>query len=240
MAREIGVPEMVRAGPPGMRVVPPRTIGELGARVTGLPAIVYTCAGTCAGAFGVGGVVIVGGDRVMLLPPTTSTEFKGERETGVPEIVIVDPAARVVPPKTIGEPGVRVTGLPAMVSMTAEALRFGGAVIVAEDIVMLDPPTTKILFEGDREIGVPEIVNAEPATRVVPSTTIGESGARVTGLPAIVITFAGTFRVGGVVMVAALRVMLLPPMTKTEFDGERKAGVPEIVTAEPADRVVPS
>ena len=114
--REMSVPETVRAGPEGVRVVPSRTIGEPGAKVTGWPAMVNTCAGT----FGVRSVEVVVGNRVMALPPTSRTEFEGERETGVPEIVTAEPADRVVPSKTMGVSGHRVTGWPAKVINVSE------------------------------------------------------------------------------------------------------------------------
>lgn len=142
----MGVPEMVMAGPAGVRVLPFRIKGELGESVRSWPAMVSSA----ADARGTGGVVMVAGDRVMLLPPTTKTSFDGEREIGVPDTVSAEPALRVVPSRTTGEPGAKVIGLPASVTTGSENPP-GMADSTAARLMLL-PPSTRAEPEGARDI----------------------------------------------------------------------------------------
>lgn len=104
---EIGIPDTVIAGAPGMIVWPLRIRSELGPRVTVKAPIVKV-----SGA----GVAAVGTGNVEL--PTAITIPEGRREMGVPEIIRAGPPGVIVCPlSTRLELGSRVSVKPPIVRM---------------------------------------------------------------------------------------------------------------------------
>lgn len=209
--KEIGVPEMVTAAPPGRRVEPASS-KPVDWAVNVWPPIVKV--------FDEG----VGARRLVLELPMNNTP-DGLRETGVPEIVIGVPPGTSLEPASTKPAGLAVTVLSPIVNIAG--------VGVGPRRLILDPPMNKIP-DGLRETGVPKIV-----TCALPGTILELANMKPAGLAVAVWSPILKTNDGGGDRSLASGTML--PSRKRFPEGARLIGVPEMTIPGPSGKsVVPA
>ncbi|KAL9582475.1 MAG: hypothetical protein Q9203_005477 [Teloschistes exilis] len=202
---EIGVPEIVRAGAPGVIVWPLRMRSELGPRVNVKPSMVRRSDDRVAAAgVGIGNVAL----------PIATAVPEGRSEIGVPEIV------RAGAP----EPGPLEKVKPSNVRRPGD----DGAVVSGEGIGTVESPKTTAFPVASSEIGVPDTVTAWPpgVSVWVPMIRL-ESGPCEKEIPFAVNTFGASVTVGG----RPGTGITDPPTTTAVPEGDKEIGVPDMVIA---------